>query len=56
MMVLLINCSTEDFVINDGERIAQVGLARREQWDFIEVSGVVETELGGGGYGHTGVK
>ena len=43
-------------VINDGERIAQMVLAKHEQCDFIEVNELDETERGAGGYGHTGVK
>jgi dUTP pyrophosphatase len=54
--VLLINLSQEDFVINDGERIAQMVIARHEQAQFIEVEVLDETERGEGGYGHTGVK
>ena len=54
--VLLINLSQEDFVINDGERIAQMVIARHEQAEFIEVEVLDETERGEGGYGHTGVK
>ena len=49
--VLLINLSQEDFVVNDGERIAQ-----HEQAEFVEVDVLDETERGDGGYGHTGVK
>ena len=56
VMVLLINFSQEDFVVNDGERIAQMVLAKHEQCDFIEVETLDETERGTGGYGHTGVK
>ena len=56
IMVLLINFSQEDFVINDGERIAQMVLAKHEQCDFTEVEELDETERGAGGYGHTGVK
>ena len=56
VMVLLINLSDADFVINDGERIAQMVLAKHEQCDFIEVEELDETERGAGGYGHTGVK
>lgn len=56
VMVLLINFSNEDFVINDGERIAQMVIARHEQGEFIEVDELDETERGEGGYGHTGVK
>lgn len=54
--VLLINLSADDFVINDGERIAQMVVARHETADFIEVEALDETERGEGGYGHTGVK
>lgn len=54
--VLLINLSQEDFVINDGERIAQMVIARHEQAEFVEVDVLDETERGEGGYGHTGVK
>ena len=56
VMVLLVNFSQEDFVVNDGERIAQMVIARHEQGDFVEVEELDETERGAGGYGHTGVK
>ena len=55
-MVLLINFSAEDFIINAGERIAQMVIARHEQAAFVEVDILDETERGTGGYGHTGVK
>lgn len=54
--VLLINFSQEDFVINDGERIAQMVISKHEQGGFVEVAELDETERGTGGYGHTGVK
>jgi len=54
--VLLINLSDQDFTINDGERIAQLVIARHEQADFELVEELDETERGAGGYGHTGVK
>ena len=54
--VLLINLSQEDFVINDGERIAQMVIARHQQADFVVVEELDQTERGEGGYGHTGVK
>ena len=54
--VMLINLSQEDFVVNDGERIAQMVIARHEQGDFVVVEELDETERGTGGYGHTGVK
>nr|WP_314697614.1 dUTP diphosphatase [uncultured Prevotella sp.] len=56
IMVLLINFSNEPFTINDGERIAQMVVARHEQAEFVEVEVLDETERGEGGYGHTGVK
>ena len=56
IMVLLINFSNEPFTINDGERIAQMVVARHEQAEFVEVEVLDETERGKGGYGHTGVK
>lgn len=54
--VLLVNISTEEFVINAGERIAQMVVARHETVRFVEVSELDDTERGAGGYGHTGVK
>ena len=54
--VVLVNLSKEDFVINDGERIAQMVIARHEQADFVVVEELDQTERGEGGYGHTGVK
>ena len=54
--VVLINLSQEDFVVEDGERIAQMVIARHEQGLFEEVEVLDETERGEGGYGHTGVK
>ncbi len=56
IMVLLINFSNQDFVINDGERIAQMVVARYEQVQFDTVDALDETQRGTGGYGHTGVK
>ena len=53
---MLINLSDKDFVINDGERIAQMVIARHEQAQFALVEALDETERGEGGYGHTGVK
>ena len=54
--VLLINLSQEPFIVNDGERIAQMVIARHEQGLFEEVEVLDVTERGEGGYGHTGVK
>lgn len=54
--VILVNLSAEEFVIEDGERIAQLVIARHEQaaWQPVEV--LDETERGAGGFGHTGKK
>ena len=54
--VVLINLSQEVFVVNDGERIAQMVIARCEQGELVTVETLDETERGEGGYGHTGVK
>lgn len=54
--VVLVNLSAEEFTVNDGERIAQMVIARHEQADFTIVEALDETERGAGGYGHTGVK
>ncbi|MDE5985705.1 MAG: dUTP diphosphatase [Prevotella sp.] len=54
--VLLINLSDRDFTVNDGERIAQMVIARHETAEFAIVDALDETERGTGGYGHTGVK
>lgn len=54
--VVLINLSDQDFTVNDGERIAQMVIARHETAEFIEVEVLSETERGEGGYGHTGIK
>lgn len=56
LKVLLVNLSNDDFVVNAGERVAQMVIARHETatWEEVEVLDV--TERGEGGYGHTGVK
>ena len=53
--VILINHSDEPFVINDGDRIAQMVIARHESASFEVVSSLDETESGSGGFGSTGV-
>ncbi len=53
--VILVNLSSEDFVINDGERIAQMVIARHEQVEWKCVETLDETERGAGGFGHSGV-
>jgi dUTP pyrophosphatase len=54
--VILVNLSNQEFIINDGERIAQMVIARHEQptWELVE--SLNETERGSGGFGHTGTK
>ena len=56
VMVLLVNLSSDNFTVNDGERIAQMVIARHETARFETVSQLDDTERGAGGYGHTGVK
>jgi len=53
--VILINLSKEDFVINDGDRIAQLVIAKYEQIKWKKVTTLDETERGDGGFGSTGV-
>ena len=52
--VILVNLSNEDFVINDGERIAQMVVARHETVEWEAVETLDKTERGAGGFGHTG--
>ena len=52
--IILINLSQEDFVVNDGERVAQMVIARHEQAEWVEVETLDETDRGAGGFGHTG--
>lgn len=52
--ILLINLSNETFVINDGERIAQMIIAKHEQIEWNIVEKLSDTDRGAGGYGHTG--
>lgn len=54
--VILINLSDQPFLINDGERIAQMVIARHEQAEWEQVDVLDETERGAGGFGHSGVE
>jgi dUTP pyrophosphatase len=54
--VVLINLSSEEFTINDGERIAQMVIARHETAELVEVEQLNDTARGEGGYGHTGIQ
>lgn len=53
--VILVNLSNEDFVIEDGERVAQLVLAKHEQVNWEEVDVLNETKRGAGGFGSTGI-
>lgn len=52
--VILINLSSETFTINDGERIAQLVIARHEQAEWLPTAALDTTERGAGGFGHSG--
>ncbi|MFT5823945.1 MAG: dUTP pyrophosphatase [Crocinitomix sp.] len=54
--VILVNISSEAFIVEDGERIAQMVVAKCEQATFVAVEVLDETERGAGGFGSTGVK
>ena len=53
--VILINLSQEDWTVTDGERIAQMVIARHEQVEWNQVEILDETERGAGGFGHSGI-
>ena len=52
--IILINLSTEDFVIRDGERICQMIITKHETIEWSEVNELNDTVRGSGGFGHTG--
>lgn len=54
--VILINLSSEDFIINDGDRIAQVVIARHETAEWQEVTELTDSQRGSGGFGSTSEK
>lgn len=54
--IILVNLSNEHFVIEDGERVAQMVIARHEQAEWEETDTLDETERGAGGFGHSGKK
>jgi dUTP pyrophosphatase len=54
--IILVNLSNEDFLVEDGERIAQMVISKVEQADWIEVEELDTTERGAGGFGHTGTR
>lgn len=53
--VILVNLSSENFVVNDGERVAQLVIAKHERVHWKEVTVLDETERGSGGFGSTGM-
>ena len=54
--IILVNLSNEPFVIEDGERVTQMVIARHEQAEWDETDTLDETERGTGGFGHSGKK
>jgi dUTP pyrophosphatase len=54
--IILINLSDTDFVINSGDRVAQIVFAKCEQMEVVNVDTLSDTERGEGGFGHTGRK
>lgn len=54
--IILVNLSSEPFVIEDGERVAQMVIVRHEQAEWEETDTLDETERGAGGFGHSGKK
>lgn len=54
--VILINLSAEKFIIEDGERIAQMIISRHETAEIIQTDNLRETARGTGGFGHKGTK
>lgn len=54
--VILVNLSNQDFTINNGERIAQLVIAKHERAEWNEVLELESTQRGDGGFGHTGTK
>ena len=54
--VILVNLSSEEFIIQDGERVAQIVIAKHEQANWEEVEILEETDRGTGGFGSTGIK
>ncbi|MDC3306298.1 dUTP diphosphatase, partial [Flavobacteriales bacterium] len=54
--VILVNLSSEEFIIENGERVAQMVIAKHEQAKWVEVESLEDSERGAGGFGSTGVK
>ena len=56
LKVLLVNLSNTPFIINDGERVAQMVIAKHEQVNWEQTTSLDDTDRGAGGFGHTGTK
>ena len=56
LKVLLVNLSNTSFIINDGERVAQMVIAKHEQINWEQTTNLDDTDRGAGGFGHTGTK
>ena len=54
--IILVNLSEKPFTIEDGERIAQMVVARHDRAEWVETTVLDETQRGSGGFGHTGTK
>ena len=54
--IILVNLSNDDFVIEDGERVAQMIISSHERAEWVEAEELAATERGAGGFGHTGTK
>ncbi len=54
--IILVNLSNQEFIINDGERVAQMVIAKHEQAEWVETIQLIETNRGTGGFGSTGTK
>jgi dUTP pyrophosphatase len=56
LKVLLVNLSNEAVLINHGDRVAQMVIAKYERTEFEQVDSLEDTERGAGGFGSTGIK
>jgi dUTP pyrophosphatase len=54
--VILANMSSDEFVVENGERIAQMVIAKHERAEWVEVASLSDTDRGAGGFGSTGTK
>ncbi len=54
--IILVNLSADDFIVEDGERIAQMIISRHEKAEWTQVEKLNETTRGAGGFGHSGTK